>query len=239
VRSGPVVGLLAEMLLLSALMAVVGLTGPGWWAGMAVAVVVAFAWAHGLASSGASSIGPADWVTLTRAVLVGAITALTVDSFLVAPQTALLVALTTLALVLDAADGWVARRTRTVSALGARFDYEVDAFLILVLGVFVAPAVGWWVLVLGLARYAFVATGWMLPWMRATLPPRYWRKVVAAAQGIVLMVVAAGVLPHNVDMAALLVAFALLAESFGHDVWWLWQSRHHAAASLVPERALA
>ena len=40
---------------------------------------------------------------------------------------------------LDAVDGQVARRTGTVSALGARFDMEVDAFLILVLSVYVAP----------------------------------------------------------------------------------------------------
>lgn len=237
--AGPVVGVLAEGVLLALLATTVGLSGLGWWTGMAVAVVVAIAWTRGLSSSPAARIGPADWVTLTRAVLVGGVTALTVDSFVAEPQTAVLVTLTSIALALDAVDGYVARRTGTASALGARFDYEVDAFLILVLGVFVAPAVGWWVLVLGLARYAFVAAGWVLPWMRATLPPRYWRKVVAAAQGIILTVVAAGVLPHNVDMAALLVAFALLAESFGRDVWWLWRHRSRVATAPAPARALA
>ena len=73
---------------------------------------------------------------------------------------------------------------------------EVDAFLILVLSVYVARAarrVG-----AGDRRGALRASsaaGWVLPWLRAPLPPRYWRKVVAAVQGIVLAVAAAGVLP--------------------------------------------
>ena len=71
-------------------------------------------------------------------------------------------------LVLDAVDGYVARRTATVSAFGARFDMETDAFLILVLSACVAGQWGWWVLVLGLARYLFVAAGWALPWLRGT-----------------------------------------------------------------------
>ena len=79
----------------------------------------------------------------------------------------MLVALAAVALVLDAVDGWVARRTGTVSALGARFDMEVDAFLILVLsGVRRRDVRPWWVLAIGAARYAFVAAGWLLPWMR-------------------------------------------------------------------------
>ena len=63
---------------------------------------------------------------------------------------------------------------------------EVDAWLILVLSVYVAPMVGGWVLAIGLARYAYVAAGWLLPWLRGPVPPRYWRKVVAAIQGVTL-----------------------------------------------------
>ncbi len=50
-------------------------------------------------------------------------------------------------------------------------------------------------LAIGVARYAFAAAGWVLPWMRGQLPPRYWRKVVTATQGIVLTVAAAAVAP--------------------------------------------
>ena len=81
----------------------------------------------------------------------------------------------------------------------ARFDGEVDAFLILVLSVVVSAAVGWWVLVAGLVRYAFWAAARALPWMRRPLPFRYWRKVVTATVGITLAVAAAGVLPSRLD----------------------------------------
>jgi phosphatidylglycerophosphate synthase len=136
------------------------------------------------------------------------------------------------ALVLDAVDGWVARRTATGS-LGAKLDGEVDAFLILVLSVYLARSVGVWVLAIGAARYAFLAAGWALPWMREPLPPRYWRKFVAATQGIVLTVAAANVLEPAVTKGALVGALVLLAESFGRDVWWLRSKRDHAPPRMV------
>ena len=97
---------------------------------------------------------------------------------------------------------------------------EVDAFLILVLSVYVAPAVGAWVL--ADRRRALRARRWpagCCPWLRGPVPPRYWGKVVAAVQGVVLTVAAADVLPAPVDgRAALVVALVLLAESFGREV---------------------
>ena len=143
-------------------------------------------------------MGPADWVTLTRASIAAVVAAL------VSPARAGRVAgdASAIALVLDAVDGWVARRTWT-TARGARFDGEVDAFLILVLSVYVARVAGAWVLAIGLARYVFLAAGWLLPWMRAPLPPRHWRKVVCATQGIVLTVAAADVLPPQLTRVAL------------------------------------
>ena len=119
----------------------------------------------------------------------------------------------------------MARRTRTTATLGARFDGEVDAFLILVLSVYVARSMGAWVLAIGAARYAFLAAERSLPWMRAELPPRFWRKTVAATEGIVLTIAASNLLPRTATEALLVVALALLAESFGRDVWWLWRNR--------------
>jgi phosphatidylglycerophosphate synthase len=139
---------------------------------------------------------------------------------------ALLIGLSVAALLLDAVDGWLARRFRSESELGARFDMEVDAFLMLVLSVFDARNLGWWTVAIGLMRYAFVAVGWVLPWMRAQLPPRYWRKIVTAVAGIALTIAATGWFPLAVEATALGVALLLLIESFGRDVIWLWRQRH-------------
>ena len=98
---------------------------------------------------------------------------------------------------------------------------EVDAFLMLVLSVFIGPTLGWWVLAIGLMRYAFVVAGWVLPWMRGQLPPRYWRKVVTAVCGISLTLAASGLAPQPVAIAAVAIALGLLIESFGRDVIWL------------------
>jgi phosphatidylglycerophosphate synthase len=229
-RSGPAVGLVAQATLLAALETTVGLGTLGWLVGLGCGVVVNAAMALGLARAGADALGPADLVTLSRVTLAGGVAALVADSFLHRPSLTALLTLTIAALVLDAVDGWVARHTRTGSMFGARFDGEVDAFLILVLSVYVARSAGVWVLAIGAARYVFAVAGWGLPWLRGELPYRYWRKVVAATQGIVLTVAAADLVPRWLAYVALAAALALLAESFGRDVWWLWRRRAEPAA---------
>jgi phosphatidylglycerophosphate synthase len=163
-------------------------------------------------------LGPADVVTLVRAVLVVAVTALVVDG---GTHTGLLVTMAAVALALDLVDGQVARRTGTVSTFGASLDMEVDAWLILVLSVEVAPRVGWWVLAIGLARYCLALAAMLLPVLRRTVPVRRWAKVVAAVQGVALLVVTTGWLPIPVSRVLLGVALLLLVESFAHQVRWL------------------
>jgi phosphatidylglycerophosphate synthase len=238
VRTGPVIAVIAQVALLAGLAGSVGMSVIGWLVGLACGLTTNATLAWGLARSGAVALGPANRLTLTRATLVGGIAALIADAFVRPAPVTTVVALAVAALVLDAADGWVARRTRTASAVGARFDMEVDAFLIFVLSVLVAGSVGPWVLAIGTARYAFVLAGWLLPWLREPAPPRYWCKCVAAIQGAVLTIAVAQVLPGPGTDAALAAALALLAESFGRDVWWLWH-QHRIQANESEPRAVA
>jgi len=126
----------------------------GWLAATAYAAALQSILAFARHRRGIRFLGPADHVTLARAVLVGGVVTLVADR---ATVSVVFLALASVALVLDAVDGQVARRTRTVSPLGARFDMEVDAVLILALSVQVAASLGAWVLAIGLMRYAFAA----------------------------------------------------------------------------------
>ncbi|HET7820343.1 MAG TPA: CDP-alcohol phosphatidyltransferase family protein [Ornithinibacter sp.] len=229
------VGLASLMALLAVLTVSVGLGVGAWVVAVGCAAVVTTLVMWGLAAD-PHLLGPADLVTLSRALLACAAVALTVELLAGHPVTAPLLTLGIPALALDAVDGRVARRTGTVTAFGGRFDGEVDAFLILVLSVAAAPTVGWWVLAAGLVRYAFAVAGWFLPWLRAPLEFRYWRKVVTATVGIALVVAVADVLPAPLTTAVVLVALALLAESFGRDVWWLWRRRERVPATAGPPR---
>jgi phosphatidylglycerophosphate synthase len=194
--------------------------GVGWLAALSYLVISNGLLLRGLQQRRATRFGPANGITAVRSTLVGVITGIVVASFVAPVPMGLLVALIVPALLLDAADGWAARRTNSASELGARFDMEVDAFLLLVLSLYVAQTVGVWVLAIGLMRYAFVAAGWIFPWLRRQLPFRYWRKVVTAVQGIALTIAVTGVLPV-LDVLIVAVALALLIESFGRDVIWL------------------
>jgi phosphatidylglycerophosphate synthase len=225
VHVGPATGLLAALALLLALTVTVGLNARAVTLGVATAVLTWVLLEHGMRAHRLDRLGPANRVTLARATLIAAITALVAQArFDTAPRS-LLLGLTAVALALDGVDGRVARRTRSITALGAAFDMEADAYLILVLSWYVAAQVGWWVLAIGLARYLMLATRAVVPWLSGAVPTRLWAKVVAAVQGIVLTVVAADLLPGPVETAALLVALALLAESFGREAVVLWQQR--------------
>ena len=197
------------------------LTAAAWAAGFGYLVVSTALLTRGIRRGGVERFGPANAVTATRSMLVGLVTALVVASFTGAVPITLLVALVAVALAMDGVDGYVARRTRSESELGARFDMEVDAFLLLVLSVHDARYVGWWVLAIGLLRYAFVVAGFVLPWMQRTLPPRYWRKVVTAACGVALAVIASQLLPAAVNVLVAVSALLLVLESFARDVIWL------------------
>jgi phosphatidylglycerophosphate synthase len=219
----------AGCLALFAVHAVVPLTAAGWIAGLAYLVVSSALLSRALGRHAATWFGPANAVTTLRSTLVGVVTAMVVASLGGSSATLLFVTVTSVALALDAVDGYVARTTHTATELGGRFDMEVDAFLLLALSVYDVRFVGWWVLSIGLMRYAFVVIGWMLPWMRASLPPRYWRKVVTAVCGIALTVVAARLLPFSLDVAVVGAALALLVESFGRDIVWLVRAQRPSA----------
>ncbi|GEL21811.1 hypothetical protein PSU4_07650 [Pseudonocardia sulfidoxydans NBRC 16205] len=216
---------LGELALLGVLAATTGLGVAGWVAGTVHALVLAVLLARGRREN-----GPADRVTAVRAVLGGGVTALVADGVAGLPvPVGALVVLATVALALDAVDGRVARRSGTASEFGARFDMETDAWLIAVLSVHVAGLLGWWVVAIGAMRYAFVGITAVVPWMRGTVPPTTGAKVVAAAQGIVLVVASAPLLPATVDAAIVGIALVALVWSFGRDVRYL--SRAGSAAA--------
>lgn len=210
-----------ELALLGVLSATTGLGVTGWVVGIVHALVLAV-----LIARGRREDGPADRVTAVRAVLGGGVTALVAAH---SSAVVVLVTLAAVALALDAVDGRVARRTGTASAFGARFDMETDAWLIAVLSVHVSGLLGWWVLAIGAMRYAFVVVTAVVPWMRGTVPPTRGAKVVAAAQGIVLVVAAAALLPEPAATGLVVVALSALVWSFGRDVRYLNGARTAAA----------
>jgi phosphatidylglycerophosphate synthase len=227
---GVVAGLGAQLVLLALLWAALRIGPSALAAGTACAVVTCATLGYALHRSRARTFGQANWVTLFRATLVGGVTALVADSLVHGAMPAVIVALSVVALILDGVDGQVARRTGTATAVGARFDMEVDAFLILVLSVCVAESLGPWVLLIGGMRYGFVAAGWLMPWLKGSLPPSFARKTVAAAQGVLLVVASSGLLPAAASLAVVGIALASLAWSFGRDVLWLWRNRERYLA---------
>ena len=87
-QGGPLIGLAAQVLLLAALAATVGLGLAGWLVGLACGLAMDAALAYNLLRNRSERIGPAGWVTLVRATLAVGVAALAADSFGSSAQTA-------------------------------------------------------------------------------------------------------------------------------------------------------
>jgi phosphatidylglycerophosphate synthase len=169
-------------------------------------------------------LGAANRITLVRAGAACLIACRALDS---APLSALerwtLAALAGIALVLDGADGWAARRQGLASAFGARFDMETDAFAIAVLAVAVvkASAAPPWVLAIGAMRYLYLAAGCLFAVLRLPLPAcafaDWRRKSIAVVQSLALLVALLPTTPVGWAAAGCALAIGLLIYSFAAD----------------------
>jgi phosphatidylglycerophosphate synthase len=190
--------------------------------GAIVATVFTFVPAH----HPHSHFGSANTVTLTRAMLVALLAALFGEP--AGRATAWVAAsLAGLVPVLDGVDGWLARRTRLQSAFGARFDMETDALHVLVMSglAWQFGKAGIWVWLGGLMRYAFVAAGWLLPWMGRPLRPTRRGRVITILHMTALSVGLAPFLPVPLSMTAIAVTLAALSWSFAVDIGRLWRGQ--------------
>ena len=172
-------------------------------------------------------LGPGNRLTLDRATLVLPVVALALSPGVFTGEGYWwIVGLSTIALVLDALDGPLARRTGTESAFGSLSHMELDAFLLLALSVLLwrSGTVGSWVLLVGGLRYFFVLGGLLWPPLRGALPPSRRGKVVCAVQGIVLVICLAPVTRPVPATALAASALLLLLYSFVVDTWWLARS---------------
>lgn len=126
------------------------------------------------------------------------------------------------ALAMDGLDGRIARSAGSTRA-GGLYDETVDALFILILSIALVPLWGVWCLIPGLMYYVFhLVAALRLTW-RSRLPPSLSRRVIAAAQGILLL--AAGT-PSAVacpPLGVLCVGTAVVSVlySFGRDILWL------------------
>ena len=141
------------------------------------------------------------------------------------------VALGGAALAMDGLDGKIARSTGSTRA-GALYDETVDALFILILSVALVALWGPWCLIPGLMYYVFHLVAALRPAWRRRLPPSLSRRVIAAAQGILLLVagtpIAVAVPPFGVLCVAAAVVSVLY--SFGRDIVWLEGRGGHSGA---------
>jgi phosphatidylglycerophosphate synthase len=112
------------------------------------------------------------------------------------------------------------------SAFGARFDIEIDAALIQVLAILVWQygKAGSWILMAGLLRYAFVAAGLFLSWMRRPLPASRRARAICIVQIVALVVAMLPPVPRETSQLVAAAGLIALVYSFAVDTLWLWKA---------------
>ncbi|HIA49822.1 MAG TPA: CDP-alcohol phosphatidyltransferase family protein [Acidobacteria bacterium] len=175
---------------------------------------------------GAPHLGAANRVTLGRAALVLPLAALTIQLQVTSVHGYWwIIAVATVAMILDGVDGCVARR-HGPTVFGARFDMELDAFLLLVLTLMVwqSGKVGPWVVLIGVLRYLFVVASWLQSSLAAELPPSWRRQTICVVQGVALLVCLGPIIPATMASMIAFAALVTLVTSFAVDVHWLSRS---------------
>ncbi|WP_170150058.1 CDP-alcohol phosphatidyltransferase family protein [Kushneria sinocarnis] len=171
--------------------------------------------------------GWANRLTLLRGSLIMVVTGSLLFEELVTHHPLLVTALVMAALVMDGLDGWVARHLKLATAFGARFDMELDAFLILMLCVLlvVQEMAGPWVIMIGALRYLFLLAMHYLPLMARPLPLSHLRKTICVWQVMTLMTCLLPWVTPPVSQVLLGLALLLLLGSFSRDIRWLYRRR--------------
>jgi phosphatidylglycerophosphate synthase len=178
--------------------------------------------------------GAANLVTLARVVGTCWVIGLTLQAvlgWLSQSGQSVMIVIGACCLILDGVDGKVARARGESSPFGARFDVETDAVLLMALSVAVPVLglAGWWVLAIGLMRYAYVAAAWVAPRpirmaLRIPLPYRLSGKVVAVVQVVALLLVLTlgliGIAVPPLSNAVLAGALVALCWSFCRSICW-------------------
>lgn len=217
---------------------------PGYgWAGLTGLVLVyelAFLWCHlnrnfdPLTGTLLPALGLANWLSLLR----GALLAMASGFPLIPPPAGWLAwlpgAIFLLAVLLDFIDGYAARRSGQVTPLGQALDLQLDGLAMLVgsaLVVHYGQAAVWYLLV-GLARYLFVAGIWVrkrfgLP--LAALLARPARRALAGTQmGFIAVILFPVFQPPATTAASVLFMLPFLAGFIGD---WLTVSGKLPVAS--------
>ncbi|MFC3121445.1 CDP-alcohol phosphatidyltransferase family protein [Agaribacter flavus] len=154
--------------------------------------------------------GLANWVTFSRLV----ITMLALINYSnIATQT--LFTLMALALVLDVVDGFAARKLSQSSEFGRVFDMEADAFFVMALGLYFyfTTNLGSWLLLPGLMRYAYRLCVLLFPKTGFNESKKRYAATLAGVNFVIL--VAAIVLPSNIQTPALVISTCIVVFSFG------------------------
>ncbi len=156
--------------------------------------------------------GYANWITGFRLILI------VIGSFLFSVvSNHVILGIMSLVVLLDRADGYLARKYGQTSFIGHNLDVEVDSFFVLLMCYyyFHFEGVGWWIIIPGVLRYLYIVM------TSAVEKPNYRakkRKYSTIIAGIFFIVLLVGLIsPIKFKAPILFIGAVLIVASFARS----------------------
>jgi uncharacterized protein (TIRG00374 family) len=135
-------------------------------------------------------------------------------------------------ILLDVADGWLARRNNQSSKFGAQYDVETDALLVLTLSVilFTRHIAGAWVLTAGFLRYLYVLAPAIIPAAGRDLPRSRHGRFIYVLMIVCFMFALIVSAPLNTYLV--LIGTVAVSGSFLHSFWYRYRPWPESAPAI-------
>jgi phosphatidylglycerophosphate synthase len=140
----------------------------------------------------------------------------------------IIIILSTLSLIMDGLDGFIARKYNLVSKFGEIIDQESDNFLMLVISIslYLNKDIGLYVFLIPLYRYIFLASMKKYDWLKKTLPISQFRKI-ACVLTIILMIMSQDVyIDYENTVFLVILSLFIITFSFSKDIIWLYRNKN-------------
>ena len=133
-----------------------------------------------------------------------------------------------LALILDGADGYIARKYNQETYIGELFDQEADNFLILimVISLYMNKNINIFAIMIPLYRYIFLASMYKFTWLSNELPRSIRRKSICIISIFTLIIAQSVLFSNYISNNLSLFVLFIITFSFTIDIIWLYRNKY-------------
>ena len=133
-----------------------------------------------------------------------------------------------IALILDGADGFIARKYKESNSFGIAFDQEADNLMLLILSlsIYLNKNINIIIFLIPIYRYIFILFMYRFLWLKRELPKSFLRKFICIFTSILLIISHISYLDEYIVINIVFFALFIITFSFAKDIIWLYRKKN-------------